>query len=121
MDDNSDCDNFGDGSDGDRRTFGAAGVRVTAIHRDGRQGGFTLFEIMVTVVTLAIVAAIALPNYLDYITRGKIVAATSGLNDMRVPLEPIMGMLLMLGMPSNASPSVYRRPSPTSTASRGGS
>jgi type IV pilus assembly protein PilE len=52
-----------------------------------RQRGFTLLEIMVTVATLAIVAAIALPNYIDYITRGKIVEATSGLNDMRVRLE----------------------------------
>jgi type IV pilus assembly protein PilE len=42
---------------------------------------------MVTVATLAIVAAIALPNYIDYITRSKIVEATSGLNDMRVRLE----------------------------------
>ena len=52
-----------------------------------RQRGFTLLEIMVTVATLAILAAIALPNYFDYVTRGKIVEATSGLNDMRVRLE----------------------------------
>jgi type IV pilus assembly protein PilE len=52
-----------------------------------RQRGFTLLEIMVTVATLAIVAAIALPNYIDYVTRSKIVEATSGLNDMRVRLE----------------------------------
>ena len=51
------------------------------------QRGFTLLEMMVTVATLAIVAAIALPNYIDYITRGRIVEATSGLNDMRVRLE----------------------------------
>jgi len=52
-----------------------------------RERGFTLLEMMVTVATLAIVAAIALPNYIDYITRSKIVEATSGLNDMRVRLE----------------------------------
>jgi type IV pilus assembly protein PilE len=61
----------------------SASRRITAT----RQRGFTLLEIMVTVATLAILAAIALPNYLDYVTRGKIVEATSGLNDMRVRLE----------------------------------
>lgn len=49
--------------------------------------GFTLVEMMITIATLAIVASIALPNYVEYITRGKIVEATSGLNDMRVRLE----------------------------------
>jgi len=52
-----------------------------------RSGGFTLLEMLVTVATLAIVAAIALPSYIDYITRSKIVEATSGLNEMRVRLE----------------------------------
>ena len=57
------------------------------LNATGRQRGFTLLEIMVTVTTLAILAAIALPNYFDYLTRGKIVEATSGLNDTRVRLE----------------------------------
>jgi len=70
--------------DGLSAPHATASRRITA---RGRQRGFTLLEIMVTVATLAIVAAIALPNYLDYITRGKIVEATSGLNDMRVRLE----------------------------------
>ena len=46
-----------------------------------------MLEMLITVATLAIVAAIALPSYTDYIKRSKIVEATSGLNDMRVRLE----------------------------------
>ena len=50
--------------------YASASRRITAAPR---QRGFTLLEMMVTVATLAIVVAIALPNYVDYITRGKIV------------------------------------------------
>jgi type IV pilus assembly protein PilE len=50
-------------------------------------GGYTLLEIMITVAVVAIVAAIALPNYNDYVTRSKIVEATSSLADMRIRLE----------------------------------
>ncbi len=49
--------------------------------------GFTLIEIMVTVATLGIIVGIALPNYVDYVKRSKIVEATSNLSDMRVRME----------------------------------
>lgn len=52
-----------------------------------RMSGFTLIELMIAVVVVAILTAIALPSYQEYVTRGKITEATSNLADMRVKLE----------------------------------
>jgi len=49
--------------------------------------GFTLMEVMIAVAIVAILTAIAVPAYTDYIQRGKIIEATSTMLDMRVKLE----------------------------------
>ena len=53
----------------------------------GRAGGFTLIELMIVGVIVAILAAIALPSYADYVQRSKISEAISNLSDMRTRLE----------------------------------
>jgi len=52
-----------------------------------RQAGFTLIELMITMVVLAVLAAIAIPNYTDYIRRGKIPEATSALQALKTKME----------------------------------
>lgn len=51
------------------------------------QKGFTLIELMIVVVIVAILASIGIPAYSDYVTRGKLVEGTSALSDGRVKME----------------------------------
>ncbi len=46
------------------------------------QSGFTLIEIMVALVIVAILAAIAIPSYQDYVTKSRRTAAKTTLMDM---------------------------------------
>lgn len=49
--------------------------------------GFTLVELMVVVAIVAILAAIVVPSYSNYVTRGKVPDATSALAAKRVQME----------------------------------
>lgn len=52
-----------------------------------KQKGFTLVELMIVAVIVGILVMVAFPSYSDYVTRGKLAEATSGLADGRVKME----------------------------------
>ncbi len=49
--------------------------------------GFTLIEVMITVAIIAILAAVALPQYRDYVTRSRLADASTGLSTVRAQME----------------------------------
>jgi len=52
-----------------------------------RQSGFTLIELMIVVAIIAILSAIAIPSYSNYIVRARISEGVSALASMRVKME----------------------------------
>lgn len=62
---------------------------VSFQHRAGTplSRGFSLLELMIVLAIISILAAIAIPNYNDYVTRSKITEAVGTLSDLRVRME----------------------------------
>lgn len=50
-------------------------------------GGFTLIELMVAVAIVATLSAMALPAYIDYVKRGRLVDGSNALTTQRAKME----------------------------------
>jgi type IV pilus assembly protein PilE len=61
--------------------------RLVAKPRRSAARGFTLIEVMITVAIVAILSAVALPAYGDYVRRGQLPEAFAGMSDLRVKME----------------------------------
>jgi len=78
-----------------------------------RQTGFTLIELMIVVAVIGILAAIAYPNYSDYVLRSRRSDAQAGLMELRLAQEKFRannttyGNAGALGYPRNSNEGFY--------------
>ncbi len=65
-----------------------AAIRILSLpSSSARQRAFTLIEVMIVVAIIAILAAIAIPSYRDYVIRGQLTAGTNAMAALQSNME----------------------------------
>jgi type IV pilus assembly protein PilE len=80
------------------------------------QKGFTLIEVMIAITVIAILSAIAIPSYTDYIRRARITEATSTLASMQVKFEQFFQDNRTYALACTVAPAVSVAMRPVDTA-----
>lgn len=58
-------------------------------HRDFKQAGFTLMELMIVVIVIGILASVAMPSYQNYVKKSRARAATADLVALAAAVESV--------------------------------
>jgi len=70
--------------------------------RRAAQKGFTLIELMIVVAIIGILAAIAIPQYQDYVTRSRWSANFAGIQPLKTGIAECMQINSQAGVPAAA-------------------
>ncbi|OGW51466.1 MAG: hypothetical protein A2Z50_03510 [Nitrospirae bacterium RBG_19FT_COMBO_42_15] len=69
-----------------------------------REKGFTLIELMVVVAILAILAAVAIPVYMNYVYRARMAEATTNISGIRTLQESLFAENNIYSFPGGVAP-----------------